>query len=98
MVSVVRRQLAEIESLVVTRQRKLEDLREVIRLSHGEVTSCKQTMSSQEARCKTLGHQLYGAEYVLPLEGAEKIRHISSLVASCLSLIFMVYFSRSAEA
>jgi hypothetical protein len=61
------------------RQNKLEDLREVIRLSHAEVTSCKQTMNAEEERCKSLGLEVYGMEYVPPVEGADKIRHISSL-------------------
>ena len=73
---------------MATRQRKVEDLREVIRLSHAEVTSCKQTMDSQETRCKSLGLEVCGVEYAPPEQGADKIRHISSFLAFRVLLEF----------
>jgi hypothetical protein len=36
-------------------------------------------MNAEEERCKSLGLEVYGMEYVPPVEGADKIRHISSL-------------------
>ena len=75
------------------RQDKLEDLREVIRRSHTEVTSGRQTMTSEEERCKSLGLEVYGMEYIPPVEGADKIRHISShpsFSSNCLPMISVV--------
>jgi hypothetical protein len=85
-----RRQLAEIEGLVQQRNNKLEDLRQVIRVSHTEVITSKQAMNQEVIRCKSLGVQVYGVEYVPPAEGADKIRNISSRVASRVFFSFLL--------
>ena len=74
----LRNQLRETEQLVKLRGEKVENLREVIRNSHEEVTLYKEQMMSAEEKCKRLGDQVYGAEYVLPPQGAQNIRDKSN--------------------
>lgn len=74
----LRNQLRETEQLVKLRGEKVENLREVIRNSHQEVTLYKDQMLSAEDKCKRLGDEVYGSEYILPPQGAQNIRDKSN--------------------
>ena len=71
----LRKQLKETDQLVSLRTEKVENLRQVIRNSHQEVTVYKERMLSKEKECIVLGGAVYGPEYSIPLQGAQNIRN-----------------------
>jgi len=70
----LRRQLKETEELVAMRQEKVDNLREVIRESHKQITMQRQDMTSKEDDCRSIGMEVYDGEYNPPADGAENIR------------------------
>ena len=66
-------QLEETEKLLSSRKSKVENLKAVIRGSHDQITTQKQTMGEKEAACRELGLKLRGESYKPPVEGAENI-------------------------
>lgn len=92
----LRNQLRETEQLVKLREEKVENLREVIRNSHQEVTLYKEQMLSAEDTCKRLGDEVYGSEYILPPQGAQNIRDKSNsflnFISFFLNLLKSFYF------
>ena len=70
----LRRQLKETEELVAMRQEKVDNLREVIRESHKQITMQRQDMTSKEEDCRSIGSEVYDGEYNPPADGAENIR------------------------
>jgi len=70
----LRRQLRETEELVMLRQEKVDNLREVIRDSHKQITMQRHDMTSREEECRSVGLEVYGGEYKPPAEGADNIR------------------------
>ena len=81
----LRNQLRETEQLVKLREEKVENLREVIRNSHQEVTLYKEQMLSAEDTCKRLGDEVYGSDYILPPQGAQNIRDKSNSFLNFIS-------------
>jgi len=69
----LRKQLAETENLLVNRQNKVENLRDVIRKSREEVTLCRQNLIAKEDECKVLGQVVHGDKYNTPSVGADNI-------------------------
>jgi len=70
----LRRQLKETEELVAMRQEKVDNLREVIRESHKQITMQRQDMTSKEDECRSIGLEVYDGEYNPPADGAENIK------------------------
>ena len=70
----LKKQLKDTEELVVTRERKVDSLREVIRESHMQITIQKQEMTQKEQQCIDVGLTSQGDDYKPPVDGAENIR------------------------
>jgi hypothetical protein len=70
----LKRQLRETEELVTMRQEKVDNLREVIRESHKQITLQRQDMTSKEDECRNIGMEVHDGEYKPPADGAENIR------------------------
>ena len=78
----LRKQLAETEKLLSTRQNKVENLRDVIRQSREEVTTCRQNLIAKEDECKGLGKIVHGPKYSTPSVGADNISRKLAQIAS----------------
>ena len=70
----LKKQLKEAEKLVFTREKKVDNLKEVIRESHKSITVQKHAMTQKEDECRNVGCKMLGDEYKPPIDGAENIR------------------------
>ena len=87
----LRNQLRETEQLVKLREEKVENLREVIRNSHQEVTVFKEKMLRDEKHCEELGGEVYGSDYTLPPQGAQNIRDNTNMFINFCFIIISIY-------
>ena len=88
----LRRQLAETETLVAERQDKVESLRDVIRKSREEVTSCRENLLAREDECRDYGRRVRGARYNPPAVGADNISRKLAQIAFTANKVGASFF------
>ena len=93
----LKKQLKETEVLVMSREKKVDSLREVIRESHMQITVQKQDMTRKEQECIDVGMTIQGEDYKPPVDGAENIRKKLEMIRNTANKVKTVTEKTSAS-